>query len=496
MQLNRLRILSFSSIITALLFASASAIQISVVARLEGKANSDWYGNHVANLGDINNDNYEDFAIASRESGGRIFIYFGSPSFDTVPDLIVKGDSVSNVFTGADVETIGDLNRDGYDDFMVRFGNQQSGVTMVKIFLGSNIPDTVADYIIMDTLPPFSGDWLYLAAGDLDSNGYPDIAIYEYENANGRIHVYLQDSVFNNSARFTFTDGQNLFGAFSMSIADINGDGYADLLTNSLNAGSSYLYFGRDTLANSPDLVLPRYGYHAVGDINADSVSDFGISLGNFAFYYGGLLLDTVPDLAIGASAVGKINRDIYGDIILSGDILGAAGLVRVYLGGNPMDTLKDWDTTIACAPFRGAVTVDINGDGVDEIICPSPTYPCDQNKGLVYIFSSDTTTDVKNGLPSILPRNFTLNQNFPNPFNSSTVITYTLKATSWVNLNIYNIRGERVRQLIDSKMIPGSHSISWDGKDEKGKKVASGIYFARLVTRPHSQTIKLTLLR
>lgn len=498
--MNRLRIFSFSSIIAALLFASASAVQISVVARLEGKANGDYFGDHVANLGDINNDGFKDFAISSGESGGLIFIYLGSPTFDTIPDLTITRDYVNNLDFGK-FETLGDLNRDGYDDFMVRFSNQLLKIYALRIFLGSATPDTVPDYEIVDTVGHVANSFgSFLAAGDLDSNGYPDIAATEFDVlTTDKIVVFLQDSTFNNLPSFVYTDSNPLYGAFGLKIGDINGDGYGDLLTSSENAGSSgrsYIYFGRKALVNTPDLEFPRYGYQTVGDVNSDGISDFGISYIAPAFYFGGVLLDTIPDLLIASSAVGHINRDPYGDIVFAGgDLFGVNGMVKVYLGGNPMDTLSDWDTTITCAPFK-AITADINGDSVDEIICSSPTYPCDQNRGLVYIFSSDTTTDVKDGLPSILPRNFTLNQNFPNPFNTSTVITYSLKATSHVNLNIYNIRGERVRQLIDSKMISGSHSVTWDGKDEEGKEVASGIYFARLVAAPHSQTIKLTLLR
>jgi len=493
-----MRILSFSSIILISLFASAFAIQISVVARLEGKADGDWFGAHVANLGDINNDGYEDFGIGSVENGGRVYIYFGSPTFDTVPDLIIVKDSFNNLGTGHTFEGTGDLNKDGYDDFMVTFRNQLLSRYQVKIYLGSAFPDTVADYVISDTFYEFG---IFTDAGDLDLNGYKDIAITSFVfPSKGMIGIYLQDSIFNSVANLFYTDGQNDFGGFGMKIADFNGDGYDDLLTSSEKVwpnGSSYIYFGKEALVNTPDLVLPRKGYFAVGDINADNVSDFGISYQLPAFYFGGTLLDTIPDLAIGASAVGKINRDIYGDIVQAGSFFAAFGYVRVYLGGSPMDTFVDWDTLdIACASFRGAVTVDINGDSVDEIICPSPDYPCDAFRGVVYIFSSDTTTDVSSQRASVLPKDFTLNQNFPNPFNSSTVITYTLKATSHVNIKIYNIKGEEVITLVDLSQWPNSYSVAWTGKDEKGQEVASGLYFARLLAGAHSQTIKLTLLR
>jgi len=497
----RSRILLCTYLYMYLSVATVSALEMAVVARLEGKANGDWFGTHVANLGDINNDGYQDFGIGSVEGNGRVYVYLGSPTFDTVPDLTIAGDSVNGLDTGYSFETTGDLNKDGYDDFMVGYLSQIQRIYHIKVFLGSNTPDAVPDYQIVDTVDHTSSSFgVFLASGDLDSNGYPDIAATSFSFLSGdRIEVFLQDSVFNPSPSFTFTDSVVQFGYYGMRIADINGDGYADLLTSSENAGSSgssYLYFGRDILVNVPDLIFPRDGYHAAGDINADSVSDFGISLGQFAFYFGGAFLDTVPDYSIGASAVGKIDGDQYGDIVLSGDILGAAGIVRVYLGGNPMDSFSDWDSTFPCAPFQGAVTVDINGDGKYEVISPSRSYPCDDFRGLVYIFSSDTTTDVSDKPPGTLPKNFELYQNFPNPFNSSTVISYALERSSLVTLQIYDIQGKLVTTLVEEAQRVGIHQVTWDGTDYRGEQVASGIYFYRLKTENSEGAGKAVLIR
>jgi hypothetical protein len=103
--------------------------------------------------------------------------------------------------------------------------------------------------------------------------------------------------------------------------------------------------------------------------------------------------------------------------------------------------------------------------------------------------------SDVKQPTP-IIPKEYYILSSYPNPFNSSTIIKYSLWTTSHISLEIYNIRGERVRQLVNLTQNPGLHKVTWDGKDEKGRKVASGIYFTRLVAGRNSQTIKLTLMR
>jgi len=79
------------------------------------------------------------------------------------------------------------------------------------------------------------------------------------------------------------------------------------------------------------------------------------------------------------------------------------------------------------------------------------------------------------------LPTSFELSQNYHNPFNSETVIEYSLPEETRVKIAIYNILGQRVKTLIDQKQTVGHKRIFWDGKNEKKETVSSGIYFYRL---------------
>jgi hypothetical protein len=80
------------------------------------------------------------------------------------------------------------------------------------------------------------------------------------------------------------------------------------------------------------------------------------------------------------------------------------------------------------------------------------------------------------------LPREFGLSQNFPNPFNPATAIQYALPRAAEVKVEIYNILGQKVRNLVDEHQEPGYKMIRWNGKDESGAEVSSGIYFYRIV--------------
>ena len=81
----------------------------------------------------------------------------------------------------------------------------------------------------------------------------------------------------------------------------------------------------------------------------------------------------------------------------------------------------------------------------------------------------------------SSLPESFSLSQNFPNPFNTPTVIGYGLPEASNVKLKIYDIVGQKVHTLVDRFIPAGYHTVVWDGKNERGKSVASGVYLYRL---------------
>ncbi len=78
------------------------------------------------------------------------------------------------------------------------------------------------------------------------------------------------------------------------------------------------------------------------------------------------------------------------------------------------------------------------------------------------------------------LPEAIALHQNYPNPFNSMTEIRFDLSETGWVIIKIYSVLGEEVRTLVDKRMEIGFHSVIWDGKDEIGNDLPSGIYIYR----------------
>jgi hypothetical protein len=89
-------------------------------------------------------------------------------------------------------------------------------------------------------------------------------------------------------------------------------------------------------------------------------------------------------------------------------------------------------------------------------------------------------TTQVSDGIPG-LPRDFVLYDNYPNPFNPGTTISFSCPQPSEVTLTIYDLQGQKVKQLIQAEMPAGPHKSYWNGRDETGKVVATGIYFYQI---------------
>ena len=93
-------------------------------------------------------------------------------------------------------------------------------------------------------------------------------------------------------------------------------------------------------------------------------------------------------------------------------------------------------------------------------------------------------------------PAAIMLGQNFPNPFNPSTRITYSLARAGIVLLKIYDLEGRLVETLAEGTRTAGSHEVAWDGRDTTGNAVSSGVYFCKLTASGRSEIRKMVLLR
>jgi len=97
---------------------------------------------------------------------------------------------------------------------------------------------------------------------------------------------------------------------------------------------------------------------------------------------------------------------------------------------------------------------------------------------------------------PGIIPLVTTLNSNYPNPFNPVTTISYALADAGQVKLDIYNVKGQKIRTLVNEAQKAGIHQLQWNGTDDRNHQVASGIYFYKMKFGKYTSTKKMILMK
>ncbi|KAA3656020.1 MAG: T9SS C-terminal target domain-containing protein, partial [Calditrichaeota bacterium] len=154
--------------------------------------------------------------------------------------------------------------------------------------------------------------------------------------------------------------------------------------------------------------------------------------------------------------------------------------------------------------PLEGARTIDIlnflqSGDNALHMWCEGPAGSYAEIFIADVMLSRQTTAvEMENRKLAALPTEFTLNQNYPNPFNMRTIISFAIPP-GWnepVKLVLYNANGQLVKTLFNEKVPPGNYRVWWDGRDNNGHEVASGMYLYRIISGRQALVKKLLLTK
>lgn len=180
-------------------------------------------------------------------------------------------------------------------------------------------------------------------------------------------------------------------------------------------------------------------------------------------------LVLTYTSLAVTASdeTAAKAQTSIYR---LRSSVIGAAGIPGESAGFRTKGTL--------------AQSTPLGEGGIGE----GPLYP---GFWKPFLMVATTIEDIPPG--SFVNRLF---QNFPNPFNPRTAISYSVAGKSTVEITIYDPRGRLIRTLVQGRVEPGLHKAVWDGRDDAGHKVSSGVYFYRLAVGSYASVMKMLMLK
>ena len=495
------------SVFLLLVFSSFahSELNIELLRQLYGENDGDRFGHCVANLGDINGDGFEDFGVGAPyypewTDTGRVYIYFGGDPIDLEVDMVIDPPTGLEFF-GHVVCRIDDVSGDGVGELLVSATEWfMSG--KVFLYFGGEELDDEPDMVFHETDDHIFG--YPIATGDVNNDGFPDL-VSAFAGYTDYMYVYLGSEEMDTIPDFTLYGGQ--LGMNGIAVGDVNGDSYDDIFTHATKPPEIYeafLFFGRDSLHSEPDLVFPHPAIKPeIGDVNADGYGDI-ITL--YRFHYGGEVIDTVYDVWLSKArlspTVGKFNTDRYGDIVCGwSDPLGFNKSQHIYLGGAELDTLRDWSLYGGTWWNLGydIAAVDLNADGVDEFLLGAPYYPDEPiRRGMVQVYTGDTTATSVEDAPGTLPEEIFLFQNYPNPFNSSTMVRFRVGNAfpTQVSLTVYDVQGRLVKELFDKPAIPGMNRVIWDGTNEAGEQVTSGVYFISLESTYFRQTQKAIFMK
>lgn len=343
---------------------------------VDGPETNSRFGHTVAGAGDVNGDGFDDVLVGAFFGGsaipGEVSLFYGSPS-----GIKSKADwrfvcPVPDADFGHQVDGVGDINGDGFADFLVG-ATYYSGKTLrgggAFLFLGgSNGPGSKPDWEMSGEQPGSGAGFTVAAAGDVNGDGFADILVGAYNQTNsasartipsqGKVFLYTGGTNGLSKGPVWAPVGEGKSSRFGYSVhgaGDLNGDGYADIVIGGwgfeaerFNAGRVYVYYGaRGGPSSFPDWTMTgtqtdQYLGNSVftaGDVNGDGFDDLIVASNLaawperyegvvFVFYGSATGLPEKPswafesnqhDFFLGHSVAtaGDINGDGFDDVIL-----------------------------------------------------------------------------------------------------------------------------------------------------------------------------------
>ena len=367
------------------------------------------FGFSVAGAGDVNGDGYSDVIVGAPGSyygadSGKVYIYFGGTVMGVKADVILTDTAYSTGF-GYSVAGAGDLNGDGFSDVIVGIpGNSAGGYSAgaAYVYFGGPSMNATPDVRIYGAA---AGDQLgtsVASAGDVNKDGFSDVIVgAPYNDAGGTdagaAYIYFGGATMNNVADVMLTGNtaNDHFGSSVAGSGDVNGDGYSDVIVGApnynANAGAAYIYYGKFTMHNTPDVTLTGGGNNlgcsvaGAGDVNGDGYSDVivgatynsagGDYAGRFYVYFGSPAMDSTPDIVatgaagdlLGSSVAGAdVNKDGYSDLVVGG--IGGGGTGQVFLYYSFPSAIVPRITSVSDVPHDqgGKVTINWIRSGYD----------------------------------------------------------------------------------------------------------------------------------
>lgn len=500
------------------------------------------FANRIIADGDLNGDGYDDIIYANKgpfnSSGdywGELHIIFGGPDINTSPDIVLTGEHNYDRF-GSVASIAGDLNGDGYDDLVISapyfdmFPQSDIAYGRAYVYLGGDPfdadPDLILDgYLYTDDAWNLQFGSQIDTSGDLNNDGYNDIVIGSPGPSfffNGQIDVFLGGETMDSEVDWHYK-GENLEGfGTRISIGDLNGDSYDDLITSSGEWEPDNvmikIYLGNESVLSEP-VWQTNLGYQfaleADGDFNGDGFSDLFFDDNDtddnqvsFNVVWGTdqqnllELLDVplISEAQFMNLFFAELNNDNYDDLVLIqeyDEFQQYEGRVEIHYGASEYNPEPDIVMTGNLHhQYFGGISYhlgDVNYDGYNDILLgTSKTPSCPATHDTLFIYTK-APVSIEEGPSLVTASNHLVN--YPNPFVSQTTIEFYLPQPGRANVSIYNIAGQKIQTLINSNMIGGLHKITWNGTQSNHETIPAGVYLLKLQNPITTQTHKMIKL-
>ena len=399
----------------------------------------------------------------ANETWGSWTSYYND-DFSVIQTVDIKWEQVDGVSSDAGVDTDGNLN--GHFGATGAFGDSSTTTALHAVNPAINV----------GTYPIIGG-----SGADLDGDSIPDGVVaapnlewgYIFDPAGGDGALFSGDEPLQWTGYYMTFNAISAVGALAQVVGDdLNDDGVPDNIAALI---AQYMLTGMTqtaaTQAAIDNLAQVYFTAMATGyGVDSTTAAAVAVAAGAYA--------DSVVTSYLALVATGQMTQGeafFAAGNVLIGYTLTALGA----LGINVNDSDHDWDGT--------------NGRLVFQVA--NSCIPRDQHLSVASYWVNTVTSEVVSD-ESLIPKQFALHNNYPNPFNPTTQIAVDLPEAAATEITVWNIIGQKVATLHSGDLNAGHHIVNFDGQDDNGQQLTSGMYFYRVTAGKYNAIKKMTLLK
>ena len=323
-----------------------------------------------------------------------------------------------------------------------------------------------------------------ISVGDLDNDSNKEIYSVGYEFFHLIVHEATGQDMYQYQTDFFVASEQAQRANQGIIIIDIDNDGLNEMFCATSGVNSL-----------TGELINPGsiFAIESVQDVSSLSYANFNF----ITSYVGGIRQinygDSDNDGNLNIYIAGHYDESIYDLEYNGGDPLMVSSYSEkvIFMDDTTDNYIPDSDQ--GKLRIAKLFPTDLDNDGLGDVVFTSASFATD--KPHIFMIEHSGLLRLEDRI-RLAPEAFYLGQNFPNPFNPKTAIEFYLPKSEYISLLIYDLNGKMVRSIYQGRQKSGQHLAFWDGYDDKGGKVACGIYFCKLTSDSWEGNTKMILTK